>query len=150
MSKNFSQSKISINDIFPDSNLSNNRNKKLDIQTLFINSPLNQEPDISLKSEYIINKIKKRRDIKLKHYRHILRYCYKKITDADENEETDLIFTINDSIIDNIKDCKEFDPRTCLEYISHKLRADYFDTVILKDTVLFITWKYMELKKKKY
>ena len=76
-------------------------------------------------------------------FNEMLRYCYQRIEETNDNNDTDLIFTV----IENIPDCKEYDPKECLEYISFKLRTQDLDTKILSNTSIFITWKYIELKK---
>ena len=135
---------ISIDKLFPQgTNKSGSQGKKLDIDTLFKGTPLNNEPDISFSSDILLDKIKKRRKNKLKKFNEMLRYCYQRIEETNDNNDTDLIFTV----IENIPDCKEYDPKECLEYISFKLRTQDLDTKILSNTSIFITWKYIELKK---
>lgn len=135
---------ISVDKLFPEGKTCC-RNNIIDIDTLFKNTPLDNEPDISFSSDKLLNKIKKRRLNKLKKYNEMLRYCYQKIEETDNNNDTDLIF----HIIESIPDCKEFIPMECLEYISLKLRKHDFDTKIMSNTSIFITWKYLELKKEK-
>lgn len=135
---------ISIDKLFPDgNNKSGIRGKKLDIDTLFKGTPLNNEPDINFNSDTLLEKVIKRRQNKLKKFNEMLRYCYQRIEETDNNNDTDLVF----AVIENMPDCKEYDPRECLEYISIKLRTQDLDTKILSDTSIFITWKYLELKK---
>ena len=135
---------ISVDNLFPEGkHKSGNNNKKLDIDTLFKGTPLNDEPEIDFSSDKLLDKIKKRRKNKLKKFNEMLRYCYQRIEETDNNNDTDLVF----SVIENIPDCKEYEPRECLEYISLKLRTQYLDTKILSNTTIFITWKYLELKK---
>lgn len=135
---------ISVDKLFPEGkNKSGTQGKKLDIDTLFKGTPLNNEPDISFNSNILLDKIKQRRKIKLKKFNEMLRYCYQRIEETDNNNDTDLVF----SVIENMTDCKEYDPIECLEFISLKLRTQDLDTKILSNTSIFITWKYIELKK---
>ena len=135
---------ISVDNLFPEGKKKSGiNNKKLDIDTLFKGTPLNDEPEIDFSSDKLLDKIKKRRKNKLKKFNEMLRYCYQRIEETDNNNDTDLVF----SVIENIPDCKEYEPRECLEYISLKLRTQDLDTKILSNTTIFITWKYLELKK---
>ena len=143
-SKHSRRVNISIDELFPlEHNKSGTRGRNLDIDTIFCNTPLNNEPEITFTSDILLDRIKKRRKEILNYYRQMLKYCHKRIESADEDQETDLVFTV----IDCIPECSSYDPRNCLEYISLKLREDDFDTHILTDTTMFITWKYLELKK---
>lgn len=134
---------LCIDDLFPSDNKSGVTGKKLDIETLFSNTPLNNDPSITFSSDILIERRKKRRKEKLNHYRQILKYCHKRIEEADENQDTDIFFTV----VDTITECKDYCPLECLNYISVKLREEDFDTIMLSDTTIFITWKYIELKK---
>jgi hypothetical protein len=134
---------ISVDKLFPSDTRSGTRGKKLDVETLFCNTPLNNEPDITFTSDILIEKREKRRKEKLNYYIHMLRYCHKRISDADDDQGSDIVFTI----IESVPECKDYDPIECLEFISVKLREEDFDTTILTPTTMFITWKYLELKK---
>ena len=135
---------LCVDSLFPSHVRSGTRGKKLDVESLFSNTPLNNEPDITFSSNIILARREKRRKEKLNCYRHMLKYCHTRITDADEDQESDIVFTV----IDAVPECKEYDPLECLEFISVKLREEDFDTTILTTTTMFITWKYLELKKK--
>jgi hypothetical protein len=134
---------ISVDKLFPSDIRSGTRGKKLDVETLFSNTPLNNDPDITFTSDVLLVKREKRRKEKLNYYRHMLRYCHKRISDADDDQGSDIVFTV----IDSVPECKDYDPMECLEFISIKLREEDFDTTILTSTTMFITWKYLELKK---
>jgi mRNA deadenylase 3'-5' endonuclease subunit Ccr4 len=134
---------ISVDSLFPsETNKSGTRGKKLDVETLFSNTPLNNEPDITFSSSTLLERRKKRRKEKLNHFKQMLKYCHKKIADTDEDQGTDIVF----SVVESIPECKDYNPLQCLEYISIKLREEDFDTTILTNTTMFITWKYLELK----
>ncbi len=135
--------KMCVDKLFPsDENKSGTKGNKLDIDTIFVNTPLNNEPKITFSSNVLLERIKKRRKKKLNYYKQMLKYCHERIENTDNDQETDVVFTI----VENIPEFKDFNPRECLEYISKKLREDDFDTTILTDTTMFITWKYLELK----
>ena len=114
---------ISFDTLFPAAKMSNT-NGKLDVNTLFGNT---DETDITFNVDKLIERIKKRRETKLNCYMKMLKYCHTRIIDADNFQETDIIFTT----IDVMPNCKEFIPRECIEYISGKLRNEHFDTLII-------------------
>lgn len=134
---------ICIDNLFPSNNKSGTKGVKLDIETLFCGTPLNNDPDLTFSSDLLVERINKRRLEKLGWYKNMLKYCHNRIDAADEDQGTDIIF----SVVESIPECKEYVPQECLEYISIKLREDDFDTTILTDTTMFITWKYLELRK---
>jgi hypothetical protein len=134
---------ICIDNLFPTDNKSGTKGRKLDVETLFSGTPLNNEPDITFTSDLLIERIKKRRLEKLLCYNNMLKYCHNRITATDEDQGTDIIF----SVVESVPECKDYNPKECLEYISVKLREDDFDTTVLTDTTMFITWRYLELKK---
>jgi hypothetical protein len=134
---------ISVDSLFPSDNKSGIKGNKLDIESIFKNTPLNSEPVITFSAATLLERRNKRRLEKLNYYRHMLKYCHKRIEDADEDQGTDIIF----SVLESIPECKEYTSRECLEFISVKLREEDFETIILNDTSMFITWKYLELKK---
>lgn len=134
---------ISVDNLFPSDNKSGTKGKKLDVESLFSNTPLNQEPEITFSATTLLERRQKRRVEKLNFYRHMLRYCHKRIADADEDQGTDIMF----SVVESIPECKDYNSRECLEFISGKLREEDFDTTLLTNTTMFITWKYLELKK---
>lgn len=133
---------ISVDLLFPSGHASGT-SKKLDINSLFNNTPLNTEPNISFDSNILIKRIQQRRYTKLICYMKMLKYCYSKIIEADDFQDTDILFTT----LDIMHNCKEYQPHECIEYISNKLRADMFDTLIISNNTLFISWYNMELKK---
>lgn len=136
---------LSVDNLFPSEVKSGTKGNKLDVNTLFNNTPLTEsEPELTFTSKVLLDRIEKRRAKKLNHYRTMLKYCHTRIADADESQETDIMFTV----VDGVSDCKEYNSRECLEYVSAKLRQDDFDTTILTDSTMFVTWKYLELKKK--
>ena len=133
---------ISIDGLFPSDAKSGLKGRKMDIDTIYRNTPLSPDPCITFTSNVLLDRIKKRRAEKLVCYMNMLKYCHNRIADADECNDTDIIL----QVVDDVPEYKNYDSRECVEYISTKLRDDDFDTVILNDNTLFVTWKYLELK----
>jgi hypothetical protein len=134
---------ISVDNLFPMEIKSGAKGNRFDVETLFTNTPLNNEPDITFTSDVLLDRIHKRRIEKLKCYKQMLNYCHKKISETDSNNGTDIVVTI----VDSFPECKDYNCPECLEYISSKLREEYIDTVILSETTIFVTWYNIELKK---
>ncbi len=135
---------INVDKLFPsNTNQSGTRGRRLDIDSLFSNTPLNEEPDISYSSDVLLRKIKTRREKKVKCYYSMLRYCYQMIDKADDDQCTEIVFRV----IDTVPDCPEYKPYECIEFISKKLREQFFETLPLDDNSVFITWKNIELRK---
>lgn len=139
----FNNKDICIDNLFPTDSRSGTKGRKLDVESLFSGTPLNTEPDITFTSDSLIERIKKKRLEKLMCYNNMLKYCHNRIKATDEDQGTDIIF----SVVESVPECKNYNPKECLEYISIKLREDDFDTTVLTDTTMFITWRYLELKK---
>jgi hypothetical protein len=133
---------ICVDNLFPGDMKSGTKGHNMDIETLFSNTSLNTDPEMPFTTEILLERIKKRRVEKLLCYRNMLIYCHKKIVATDEDQGTDLILTM----VEIVPECRDYNSRECLEYISSNLREENFDTAILSDTMIFITWKYIELK----
>jgi hypothetical protein len=133
---------LSVDKLFPEGGRSGKGGKKLNIDSLF-GEKNDDDYEIEFSSDILIEKIEARRKIKLKCFNHMLKYCYDRIMSVDNIHDTDMIFTV----VDMIPECKDYDSLECLEFISVKLREQDFDTIILSDNTMFITWKYIEIKK---
>jgi hypothetical protein len=149
------KSTLNIKNLFPMNNtISSQRpqNASLDINTLFgCNNYYDTcEKAVSFSSEILIDRIVKRRKEKLKCYRKVLLSCHNKIIDIDDSGVTDMYFNIKRDVVDFneiICKCNDFKYHECIEYISDILRDDYFDTLIVNNQTLFISWHNIELKK---
>jgi len=133
---------MNINKLFPTGGTTGSSSHRLDIDSIFKNTPLNNEPNLTFTSQKIIEKRERRQKEKQLIYKQMLQYCHRRIEESDDDLATDMIF----SIVPVIPECKEYDPLECLQYVSTNLRNDNFDTIILSDTSMFITWKDIEHK----
>ena len=134
---------ISVDNLFPSDARSGARGNRFDVETLFKNTPLNNEPEITFTADVLLERINRRRFEKLKCFRQMLNYCHKKISETDSNNGTDIVV----SIVESFPECKDYTPQECLEYISTKLREEDIDALILNDTTIFISWYNLELKR---
>lgn len=137
--------KIDVDSLFPTAHKSGEKSKKIDVETIYINTPLNNKPKISsFSSDIIVERLKKREEKKTKYYTEMLNYCYEKINLADENGDSDTFF----AVVSSIPNCKEYNQIECLEFIMKKLRDDLFNVSLYEqECCLFITWFDISQKK---
>lgn len=96
-------------------------------------------------TDILIETREKKRKTLLNYYVKFHDTCLKKIEIANNLGKTDLLYTITESI----PNCIEYKPKECIEYIKNKLDQDFFDTYVVDDKTLFITWLYIEANKEK-
>lgn len=137
---------FTLNKLFPEQmhSTSGKCNFNLDSISPAINENKTEDMDNEMikLTETLLQRIETRRKKKLWYYQNMLKYCREKIIEADNNQITDILF----GVIEFIPECKNYNSVECLEYISQKLRAHEFDTFIINDITMFISWKYLELK----
>lgn len=138
--KPISNISLSVDNLFPSGGVSGTKGRRLDIETIFSNTPLNHSPESSFNSNVLMNTIKKKREKKMNFYKQMLRYCHQSINNANDILKTDILF----SVPDNTTECLEYDSYECLKFISDKLKEDFIDSVIISNTSMFITWKFIE------
>jgi hypothetical protein len=93
--------------------------------------------DILIKKR--IEKREKLLNIYLKYYK----ICVEKITQQNNVNKYDLFFNVPNYIVE----CPEYNGKNCILYIQEKLKNNHFDTFIIENNTIFITWKYLELNK---
>ena len=131
---------ISIEDLYPTS--------KTKQSTTYIDTLISSFPEENKKScsENLMKKIIEKREKKLDIYIKYYSECCDAIIEKDELNEIYMFFTIPDT--PEVLDCFAIhDYKKCIEYISTKLRKQYFDTYIINSKTLFVTWKFSELHK---
>lgn len=133
--------RINIDNLFPaDSN-----HKPLDVYTLY-NEFENKNNN---KNDFDVNKLstpheERKKKILLEYYK-IYNMCLKKIVSANNLKKTDLIYTLPLSQFN----WKEFSLIDCLSFIENRLRRQDFDTLVLSDTSIFISWLKIVNRKEK-
>lgn len=112
----------------------NNDDDELNAETLIIKQ---QKFDV-----HELIKIKnEQRNLKIETYKKHLRLCLNKIEDATKLGKTDIVYHLQK--ID--RDCPNYNVDECMEYIDEMLKYQKFDTLLMMNNVLFISWYYMEL-----
>jgi predicted alpha/beta-fold hydrolase len=87
----------------------------------------------------VLHKIKqyhKKKEKALQYYEKIYKNCLYKINKVIENDKFDVLFTIPE--FNN--ECKYYNSIDCLDYIQTKLKKIKFDTKILSNTDIYISW----------
>jgi hypothetical protein len=96
-------------------------------------------------TDTLIETREKKRKTLLNYYLKFYDICLKKIEIANNLNKTDLLYTVTEFI----PNCPEYKPIDCIEYIKEKLENNFFDTYIVGNKTLFITWLYLEANKEK-
>ena len=126
------------------SNIHNyNNTKKIDVYTISSGKKINIDPDRDFNSDELLKNIYERRK-KIRNWLvEMYNLCCNRIKDADDNGLTDIMFELPPIILEN----STYKHKDCINYISKNLRDQHIDTLILDNSSLFITWKYIELNK---
>jgi hypothetical protein len=137
---------INIKNIFDDNyNLTKsiiNNTNKYTIQNLNVNDLMpNSNSYVRLTDEFLINKIKYNENIEKKKLQELyeVKYneCLMKINSAIDISMTDIFFQITDAYFGY----KIYNSFECLSLIQDKLRKKNFDTLIISNNKIFISWK---------
>lgn len=136
--------KLSVELLFPEGKKDN---KKIDINTIFNT----QETIDTFQSEKLVKERQDELNKTKEAYKQILNTCLEKIKFLNTVDKTDFVYTIPVSYYGH----RKYNTVECLKYIEKKLRKKYFDTLIISNLEIFISWenieenKYIENKIKK-
>lgn len=112
----------------------NNDDDELNSETLTIKQ---QKFDV-----HELIKIKnEQRNLKIETYKKHLSLCLNRIEDATKVGKTDIVYHLQQTD----RDCPNYNVDECMEYIDEMLKCQKFDTLLMTDNTLFISWYYMEL-----
>ena len=126
--------KINIENLFHCKTQSSN--KILDVKSIVQNKK-------SFNIDVLIEVREKKRKELLNNYVKYHEKCLQKIEIANNLGKTDLLYTVDQSIAD----CPEYKSIDCIEFIKNKLEKELFDTYVVNNKTLFITWLYLEANK---
>ena len=116
---------------------------EISIGTIFKNSKIgHQEIKFNLNS-IIKRREKKRLELRDK-FISALNHCFTKIKDADGSNITDIFYELPISFFNDTDE----NSLEIIRYITDNLRREGFDVLIINNTTLFITWKYIEANRK--
>ena len=131
---------LNINNLFDIEfvNSNNNLNNDLNVQNI---AKLSNFENINLSEKFIINKLKNINKDEISNLKNIYdskyKECLLKINNAIDLSLTDIFFKITDAHFG----IKSYNSHSCLLYIQHKLRQHKFETIILNNNSIFISWK---------
>jgi hypothetical protein len=101
----------------------------------------NSNPYVKLTDDFLINKIKYNEYSEQKKtqelYESKYNECLMKINSAIDVNITDIFFQVLNAHFG----CKLYNPYECLTFIQEKLRKKNFDTLIISNNKIFISWK---------
>lgn len=135
--------KFNIETFFPSDKNINGYNGKFDINTLFKTKTDNEELEI-LNPAQLIEIININKKKVMKHYTLLYNACGAKIKSANNYGITDIIFDIPEFITD----CPEYNSLDCVKFIKKNLQEQIFDTYIISEIQLFISWHKLMLNHK--
>lgn len=95
--------------------------------------------------DVLIETREKKRENLLNCYVKFYENCLRKIEIANNLGKTDLLYSVSEFV----PNCPEYKAEDCIEYIKKKLEKKLFDTCIVENKTLFITWIYLEINKEK-
>lgn len=124
--------------------------ENLSIQSLF-NCKTGNSKVIDIKSivnnhndSFDVNKIIAAKEERRKKLCNIYEKLYvksiNKIEIANSLGRTDLLYYVPNKV----KDIPEYNSKECLSYIDKRIKSIYMDTHIVNNTIIFITWFYIE------
>ena len=126
--------KFTINTVYP------SKTDSMRYNISYLTNDNNKEFINNFNPEDIIERKRFKKEKIINCYEEILNDCLKKVNDFSENDKYDLIY----GIPSYIQICKNFNLKDCMNYLENKLNEKYFDTYIIKNCKIFITWKYLE------
>lgn len=134
--------RININNLFDQTDDSK---KPLDVYSLY--HPYEQKTINKINFDIDrLGKAKKEKKLKLlKEYERIYKMCLNKIMSINEIGRQDFIYEIPEAIFGFY----DYDKSECLEYINKRIKKLCFDTIIVNDHSLYISWINIEENRKK-
>lgn len=123
--------KININNLFKGAEI-----KPFNVHTLCDVRNKKEKEKVELNIDRLINIRDERENKVLEHYTKIYESCLKKINAANELLKTSLMFSVPESIFA----VPNYDTVNCIEFIETKLKNEKFDTLVINDTTIYISW----------
>jgi hypothetical protein len=122
--------RISIKNIFANSN----DFEPLDVNNLY--SVKDKKNKINFNIDRLIKLREERKNKILIQYEKIFKMCLNKINLANDMNKTEIVYDVPDGIFGH----NDYNPVDCLLYVEEKLKNMFFDTLILNNKTIFISW----------
>jgi hypothetical protein len=129
--------KININNLFKGAT----EFKPLNVQTLYDVKGNKEKEKFNLNIDRLINLRDERENKVLEQYEKNYNGCLSKITMANELGKTSVVFTVPETVFGYYN----YSPTECIKYTNTRLGSEKFDTLVLSDNSLYISW--LNLKK---
>jgi hypothetical protein len=124
--------KISIKNLFKESC----KFGELNVHTLCNVNNNKDKEKVTLNIDRLIHLRDERENRILIQYDKIYHNCLLKITAANEANKTAIVFTVPDALFGH----NNYDTSKCIDFIDNKLKEEKFDTLILNDISIYISW----------
>lgn len=134
--------KITVDILAPNQNKKDDDNIVFGVDTIARVDKGIRESKLNINS--IIKKKKLRRKKLFDTYVKYYNKCIDEIKVLNNRNKTDLYFKV--PLFDIF--CNDYKPLDCIKFISNRIKKLFMDTYIIKDNLLFITWKFIEQNKK--
>ena len=73
----------------------------------------------------------------------------KRLDNVKEEYKRQIGILLHELVQEYLAETPDYVAKFCVDYISNKLKANYFDTYIMNPTTIFVTWKFIEANKEK-
>lgn len=123
--------KICINNLFKTTEF-----KPLNVQTLYDVKGNKEKEKFNLNIDRLIHLRDERENKVITEYEKLYNNCIGKITMANELNKTSVVFNAPESVYGYFN----YSPIECIKYINAKLENEKFDTLIISDNKLYISW----------
>jgi hypothetical protein len=135
--------KITISSLIP----SSTTNKPIDIHSMYNYKENNTKNNNDISVNKILNLQKERKKKTIHQYDKIFKMCMTRINTANELNYTEIIYTIPTVAFQ----CPDYNTDDCLINLQNKLRELCFDTFIVSNTDIYVSWFNLEnnIKNKK-
>lgn len=110
--------------------------KPLDVHTLYDIKGNKDKEKFNLNIDRLIHLRDERENRVHNQYDKTYNTCLGKITTANELNKTSLVFTVPETVYGYFN----YSPSECIKYINTKLEIEKFETLILNDTTIYISW----------
>lgn len=130
--------KLSVSSLIPSASI--DKNKVLGISSLCNPRENREKNDLDLNINKLINLREERRKRVFKQYDKVFKMCMTRIHTANQLNNTETIYTIPEAAFSY----PEYNQEECILHVQKKLRDNNFDTFVLTQKDIYISWLNLE------
>jgi hypothetical protein len=123
--------KICINNLFKGADF-----KPLDVHTLYDIKGNKDKEKFNLNIDRLIHLRDERENRVMVQYEKVYNTCLSKITTANELNKTSVVFNVPETVYGYFN----YSPSECIKHINAELAKEKFDTLVVNDTTIYISW----------